>query len=196
MSKANTKSNRNESDVRPSIIGVLAVVLAVAVAPALGAGEISSVYTDLDLEKCPVTKTFADSGGSVRTCDGYNGVPVQVAEDDLRYFVWFGKDDQTAARQTLTHFNTIHSTLEWRVENHEGVSQPFATILRYSWERGDNGPKGQTLVVTKLGADDACHVAYVKADGNPKANETAREIADSRARNFDCKQDRPMTVPR
>ena len=196
MSKADTKSNRNESDVRPSIIGVLAVVLAVAVAPAAGAGEISSAYTPLDLEKCRVTKTFADSGGSVRTCEGYGGLLVQVAEDDLRYFVWFGKDDQTAARQTLSQFNTIHSVLEWRIERRDGGWRPFATILRYSWDQGDNGPKGETLVVTKLGDDDACHVAYLKADGNPKANETAREIADSRARNFDCKQDGPMTVPR
>ena len=72
--------------------------------------------------------------------------------------------------------------------------QPFATILRYSWEHGDNGPKGETLVVTKLGTTDACHVAYVKADGNPKANEMAREIADSRARSFDCKRDEPEKV--
>ena len=179
-----------------SIECVLAVVLVVAVAPAAVAGEISSAYTALDLEKCPITKTFADSGGSVRTCEGYNGLPVQVAADDLRYFVWFGKDDQTAARQTLTHFNTIHSTLEWRIERRDGVSQPFATILRYFWEQGDDGPKGETLVVTKLGGDDACHVAYVKADGNPNANDRAREIADGRARVFDCKKDEPTTVPR
>jgi len=182
--------------MRPSIKSVLAVVLAVAVAPVAVGAEVSSAYTALDLEKCRITKTFADSGGSVRTCEGYGGLPVQVAEDDLRYFVWYGEGDQTAARQTLTHFNTIHSTLEWRIERRDGILQPFATILRYSWERGDNGPKGQTLVVTKLGRDDACHVAYVKADGNPSANEIAREIADGRARAFDCKKDEPTAVPR
>ena len=195
-SKADTKSNRDEANMRPSIIGVLAAVLAGVFTPAAAAGEISSAYTTLDLDKCPVTKTFADSGGSVRTCEGYGGLPVQVAEDDLRYFVWYGDSDQTAARQTLTHFNTIHSTLEWRIERRDGVWQPFATILRYSWEQGDNGPKGETLVVIKLAANDACHVAYLRADGNPKANETAREIADGRARTFDCKQDEPATVPR
>jgi len=182
--------------MRPSMRGILGVFLAVVAAPSAVAGKISSAYTSLDIEKCPVTKTSADSRGLVWTCEGYNGLPVHVAEDDLRYFVWFGKDDQTAARQTLTYFNTIHSTMEWRVENHDGVSQPFATILRYSWERGDRGPKGQTLVVTKLGADDACHVAYVKADGNPRANEMAREIADQSAREFDCNQDEPAGVPR
>ncbi len=182
--------------MKASIECVLAVVLVVAVAPAAVAGEISSAYTALDLEKCRITKTFADSGGSIRTCEGYNGLPVQVAEGDLRYFVWFGKDDQTAARQTLTYFNTIHSTLEWRIERRDGVSQPFATILRYFWEQGDDGPKGETLVVTKLDGDDACHVAYVKADGDPNANDRAREIADGRARAFDCKKDEPTTVPR
>ncbi len=65
--------------------------------------------------------------------------------------------------------------------------RPFATILRYKWD-SDNG-EGSTLVITKLGRDDACHVAYVDATGNPKANEQARAIADRDAAKFVCKQD-------
>jgi hypothetical protein len=45
-------------------------------------------------------------------------------------------------------------------------------------------------VVTKLGNDDSCHVAYVKASGNPTANEEARAIADKDARRFRCKKDK------
>lgn len=180
--------------MRISIRNVLTAAAASLFGPAAVAGEISSAYTTLDLEKCPVIKTFADSDGSVRTCEGYGGLPVQVAEDDLRYFVWYGETHQTASEQTLPYFNTIHSTLEWRIERRDGVSQPFATILRYYWEREFNGPKGETLVVTKLGADDACHVAHVKADGNPRANELAREIADQRARKFDCERDETASV--
>jgi hypothetical protein len=90
----------------------------------------------------------------------------------------------TVVKQTLTFFNTIHSTLEWRVERCGKRWRPFATILRYTWERGVNGSKGETLVVTKLGADDACHVAYVSALNYSKAHAIAREIADTRARSF------------
>ena len=54
-----------------------------------------------------------------------------------------------------------------------------------------DGKTGSTLVVTKLGKDDACHVAYVEAAGNPKANEQARAHADTLARGFDCKRDTP-----
>lgn len=182
--------------MKGSIEGLLAAALAGMIASSATAGEISSAYTSLDLKECRIIKTFAEGGGPIWICKGFDGLPVQVAEDDLRYFVSYGAsaNDQTAARQTLTPFNTIHTTLEWRIERRDGGWQPFATIVRYSWERGDDGPKGETLVVTKLGSADACHVAYVKAADNPKANEMAREIADSRARTFDCKQDEPATA--
>lgn len=49
--------------------------------------------------------------------------------------------------------------------------------------------RDQRSFVTKLGRDDACHVAYVDATGNPKANEQARAIADRDAVKFTCKQD-------
>ena len=94
------------------------------------AGEISSAYTSLDLKKCRIIKTFAESGGSIQTCKGYNGLSVQMAEDDLRTFVWYGDNDQTAAHQTLTHFNTIHTTLEWRIERQGDRWRSFVTILR------------------------------------------------------------------
>ena len=68
-------------------------------------------------------------------------------------------------------------------------STPFATILRFSWSVDDK--KGSTLVVTRLGKSDACHVAYVEGAGNPKANEQARALADTLARGFDCKRDAP-----
>ena len=72
--------------------------------------------------------------------------------------------------------------------------RPFATILRYKWD-SDNG-EGSTLVVTKLGRDDSCHVAYVDATGNPKANEQARAIADREVVKFVCKQDTANTTSR
>ncbi len=175
-----------------ALIAVLTTVLASAAAlPLLPSGaaaeEIGSVYTPLKLEACKnVTPPEAADYGGVFRCKGYGGMDVRVAEGDLRMFVSYGPDadSQTAANQTLPAFNTTGETLEWRLA--DGV--PFATILRFHWD--SDGAKGSTLVVTKLGDGDACHVAHVMATGNPNANVLAREIADGQAHSFDCKRDR------
>lgn len=151
------------------------------------AEEISSVYTTLKPKACEdVTPTEAREYGSAFTCKGYDGMVVRVAESDLRMFVSYGPDaaTQTAAEETLPQFNTIGETLEWRLAD----GKPFATILRFHWD-SDNG-QGSTLVVTKLGKTDACHVAYVTATGNPNANVLARKVADTEARGFDCAKER------
>jgi hypothetical protein len=151
------------------------------------AEEISSAYTTLKPKACQhVTPPEAREYGSLFKCKGYDGINVRVAEKDLRMFVSYGPDAaaQTAATETLPQFNTIGDTLEWRLVDGE----PFATILRFRWD-SDNG-QGSTLVVTKLGKADACHVAYVTATGTPNANVLARKVADTLARGFDCGEDR------
>lgn len=176
--------------IAPVILGFCALAM---IGPA-SAGKISSLYTSLDLEKkCKLVKTFPnEGGGAIWECRGHNGMRVRVAEGDLRFFISYGPkaDTQTAAGQTLSPFNSIHKTLEWRVERIGNAWVPFATILRYFWDSG--GRKGQTLVVTKLGSNDACHVAHIVADGNRHANEQARQAADARARTFDCKNTQTM----
>jgi hypothetical protein len=99
-------------------------------------------------------------------------------------FVAFGPDaeKQKAWGQTIPMFNMIGETLEWRLRKEGAGWTPFATILRYRWD--SDLVEGSTLVVTKLGPDETCHMAYVEASGNPKANEQARAIAD--ADDFDC----------
>lgn len=154
--------------------------------PARAAADIGSVYTALDLDACrDITPPDIEDGGIVQ-CAGFGGIDVRVAEGDLRNFVSYGPDaeNQTAASQTVPAFNTIGKTLEWRVEDGEA----FATILRFHWD--SDGRKGSTLVVTKLGETDACHVAHIQAAGNPNANALAREIADDHARGFNCQRDR------
>ena len=69
----------------------------------------------------------------------------------------------------------------------------LSSLRRRDFERLYAGKRGSTLVVTKLGQDDACHVAYVEATGNPQANEQARAIADRDARSFRCKTDKAKT---
>jgi hypothetical protein len=167
---------------------LLAAILAVWL-PSFGAAaeEISSAYTTLKPDACrDATPLDAGGYGSVFMCKGYDGIDVRVAEGDLRMFVSYGPDaaTQTAAEQTLPQFNTVGETLEWRLAG----GKPFATILRFRWD-SDNG-QGSTLVVTKLGQTDACHVAYVTATGNPNANVLARKVADTLSRGFDCAADR------
>lgn len=166
---------------------------ALTTGPAL-AEEMSSVYTQLDLDKCRIVKRFSEGGGATWTCKGFAGMPVRVSEGDLRYFVSFGPraDQQRAARQTLSPFNTIHTKLEWRIEEREGHKRPVATILRYFWQMDD--AKGETLVVSRLGPENACHVAYIRADGNPDANQMARDIADARTDSFDCAKGEPERI--
>ena len=161
---------------------------AVLLAPPAGAGEVSSIYTRIDLDTCKLVERFAEGQGAAWRCPGHAGLDLRVVEGDLRFYIGYGRhaERQTAMRQTVPQFNTIHSTLEWRVERRGGKWNPFATILRYHWDA--DGEKGQTLVVTRLGEDDACHVGYVKADGNARANEQARAIADDLARDFDCEK--------
>jgi hypothetical protein len=173
---------------------VLLALSALSLACPASAGQISSLYTSLDLDKCKLVASNPDEGGSAEfNCKGLNGMRVRVAEGDLRFFVSYGPnaEKQTAANQTLSPFNTIHKTLEWRVERVGSKWVPFATILRYFWDSGD-GRKGQTLVVTKLEGDEACHVAHIKAEGNPGANMQARQAADTRARGFKCGQTETM----
>jgi hypothetical protein len=174
-------------------IALLVCVLAscCALVSLAAAEEFASVYTSLDLARCKdVTPADMKDYGTVFRCKGYDGIDVRVAEGDLRIFVSYGPnaDTQTAAYETIPQFNTIGETLEWRLRRDGGRMTPFATILRFSWSV--DGKTGSTLVVTKLGKDDACHVAYVEASGNPKANEQARAIADKDAGAFTCKRDK------
>ncbi|RYE77981.1 MAG: hypothetical protein EOP19_22135, partial [Hyphomicrobiales bacterium] len=47
-----------------------------------------SEYTDMDLDLCTVVQS--DDFGSTWACNGYKGIPVMVAEGDLRMMVSYG----------------------------------------------------------------------------------------------------------
>ena len=161
-----------------------------------------SDYTSLALEKnCRLVSSTAggqtdeEAQGAEWWCDGYDGKPVWVGEGDLRYFLGYGRDakEQCSARQTLSAFNTIGETLEWRLlREFPGHVRPVATILRYRTD--SDGNKGQYLVVTKLGTQTACHMAYVDVKRSRDANVLARKAADTYAQGFDCRSDRPFVM--
>lgn len=171
----------------PLLLGAL-----LCAAPA-AAQQVDSAYTDVDLDQCTVVSS--DDFGSTWACPGYKGIPVMIAEGDLRFFVSYGLTSTTekAAEQTLPPFNHLGEKIEWRLSNAEGGWKPFATILRYFVQREEGEDEGQILVVTRLEPGATCHVAYIDALANENANETAREAADDLARDFDC-ADEPEIV--
>jgi hypothetical protein len=152
----------------------------------------TSTYTKINLDTCAVVAQDRESGSIAWSCPGLNGIPIWVAEGDLRYFVSFGPNaaQEVAATQTLTPFNRINDTLEWRLG---ADGQPYATILRWFTEF-DDGHQGQVLVVTKTGPGGTCHIAYVDARANPNANELARQAADTLTAGFQCGSSEPVIV--
>jgi len=160
------------------------------------AQNIKSEYSKLDLNECLLLD--ADDMGASFACAGYRGFPIYVAEGDLRMFVsyGFGAPNEKAAEQTLPQFNTINETLEWRLLQVNDNWIPFATILRWFLEDGDPAtPDGQVLVVTKIEANNTCHIAYVDAQLVANANEIARNFADNESADFNCETDEIYYVP-
>lgn len=166
-----------------------AVALVLALSGGAQAQLFVSSYTDLDLDDCTVIAS--DDFGSTWACSGLKGMPVMIAEGDLRMFVSYGLTSTTerAAEQTLPPFNHLGPTIEWRVSNAEGGYKPFATILRFFVSKDGSETEGQVLVVTKIAPGATCHVAYIDALANPDANELARKTADEKAAGFDCRNE-------
>ena len=179
------------------LIATVIILMMAGILP-LRAGQLSSQYTQINLQKCKKLQVFENNMGASFSCRGLNGLDVYVAEGDLRMFVAYGPNaqKQRAASQTLANFNNIFkegsnaATLEWRVEKRRGKWQPFATILRYYID--SDGTRRQYLVVAKVSPGEACHVGYVSVRTHGgKANLKAREVADRYARRFNCQND-PM----
>jgi hypothetical protein len=175
----------------------LAVSLSIVAGQAIAQGY-ESAYTKLELDQCqqqPLNPEDPVDGG-IWWCEGYDGMPVRVAEGDLRYLVSFGANAVTepAAGETLPQFNRIHTTLEWRlaINPADGRRTPIATILRY-FTQNDTGREGQVLVITKIGGPgQVCHIGYVDALLNPEANALARQVAEAGAAQFVCGQHQPV----
>lgn len=166
--------------------GALAAVCVALATGGAAAQQVDSSYTNVDLDECTVIE--ADDFGARWACPGYKGIPVMIAEGDLRFFVSYGlkSTEEKAAGQTLPPFNNLGPKIEWRVSNVEGQWMPFATILRFFTQREEGEEENQILVVTKVEEGATCHVAYIDALANPDANELAREAADEKAPEFDC----------
>jgi hypothetical protein len=171
---------------------MVAAAFALAPAPARS-NPVKSLYTTVDLEACKRLERHRD-GGAWR-CEGLPGYPVYVAERDSRHFVSAGPgvEKRRAATQTLGPFNSIfergskRATIEWRFDRRGERQIPYAIIVRF--HTALDGRRGDVLVVSKVSAGETCHVAYIDALANRDAIALARQIADGRARSFDCRRE-------
>lgn len=184
---------QGEIDVTQHFRGLgLATALMLATLGAAQAQFNQSEYTDLDLDLCTVVQS--DDFGSTWACNGHKGIPVMVAEGDLRMMVSFGltSTEEKAASQTLPPFNHLGEKVEWRLSNATGGYKSFAAIVRYFTaapepeEGKEKGPDGQVLVVIRIEPGATCQIAWIDALANPDANELARKAADETAPDFDC----------
>lgn len=173
-------------------VALIAVCFA---ATAASAGEIASVYSNLDLAKCKALQLYTgDEGeGGEWECKGIKGHGVMFWEGDLRGNIAFGPlaRSQCSSAQSFGAFNSPGAKIEWRMDK----GKPFATILRWSTDNGsgETGAKQNWLVVTKLNGRDACRTALIDTK-YPNANTLARAKADGKSRTFNCEKDVPEVV--
>lgn len=166
------------------------------------AETIESAYTDLDTERdCSIFDMNLEGGEFANfACNGYLGYPVLIYSGDLRESLFYGYPPQAEHTfETFAAFNSSGPKIEWRVAVDGEKKIPFATIHRWfvSDDPDDPEKKTEVLVVEKIGQIDkreGCAVGYVVATGNPKANDTARKIADEQVRSFVCGADEPVQV--
>jgi hypothetical protein len=166
------------------------------------AEEISSAYTDLNTERdCTIFDVNREGGEFANfVCNGYGGYPVLIYSADLRESVYYGFPKAgDPVWESFSAFNEAGPKIEWRVARDGGRTIPFATIHRWFVNDDPENPDKRTevLVVEKVGQvgeQEGCAVGLVLASGNPKANETARRIADEQARGFACGGDERVLV--
>ena len=166
---------------------------------------LSSAYTTTSIADCDVVKGQPETGDFVWRCEGYEGMPVWVAERHLRMYVSYGEmgRDEMAWNQTPNGFNGIADpfTIEWRLAEYDmahaamgrdypeeyDTPRPFATVLRWNVTNPETNEAEQYLVVTSLVEGATCHAAHVNAR-QENANIIARETSNQTA-GFDCELD-------
>jgi hypothetical protein len=178
------------------------LVLPFLATPAVSA-EIVSEYTDIDIDRTCSVHAINEEGGEFASfvCPGWKGYPVIIDTGDLRESVFYGfpKPAEGTVWESFSAFNGTAQKIEWRIEKDGQKSVPFAVIHRWfvSDDPDEAERKTEVLAVEKvgqIGVGEGCTVGLVVATGNPKANETARRIADEQARQFACGADERVLV--
>ena len=174
------------------------MVIAGCLAPALGpvpaaANPVKSLYTTVDLKTCKQVKRHRD-GGAWR-CDGLGGLPVYVAEGDLRQFVSVGANAEKAPRRHADARRLQLDFREGRQPRHHRVAlrsprraqtrlrhhRALPHLARRPQRRRAGGVEG----VRHRDLPRGLH----RRARQPDAIALARQIADKQAKSFDCRQE-------
>jgi hypothetical protein len=178
--------------------GMIVVAGLACAGPALAGYE--SVYTQLDLQNprvctdlTPAPVEGEPNDGVVFECKGHGNQVVSFVEGDLRSMVSYGTEsgDHCSRTQTFGGFNGVGKTIEWRLKDGTAI----ATIFRWtvSYDPEDSSKTREWLVVTKLEAENSCHMAYVEG-AYPNANAVAQKLVDGLAEGFSCAVGKPIFV--
>lgn len=185
---------------------LLAALIPISATSPASAQQNASQYTSVATKQCEKIATVTigkDEFSNTYACPGLRhklrGLWAVIDETDLRTTVTITFDrlkahEHPAYGQGFAPFNSVHDTLEWRIDGKTGL--PFATIQR--WRIADNEdldkrgrPKTvDLLVVTRIPPGPSCHVAYIDVRANENPNALAQWAADELAKDFDCGKDR------
>ena len=148
--------------------------------------KISSVYTNLDTEKCKTLESSTEGTGWYRgECDGIGGYKLQVTEGDIRQSIDVITPSKKKYELNLTSnvssaFSFVGTKAEWRVAGKGKTQKPVALIFRFNASNQDDETKNISyLVVTKITKNEICVTDVVEPSA--KANEEARTLADAAA---------------
>jgi hypothetical protein len=194
----NANTGRNSKEMRKTappwqilLNAAIFLVLSFATGEAIQAqAKLESVYSDLSSSKCRTIEVDKETGSSTQGCKGVAGYKLLVLDDDARQSITVvtpgGKKHPLDFWQVVTYaFSSVGSKAEWRVTRSKGKLTPVALIVRVNASEDSANPSRLTsyLAVVKVTAEEIC--VTQKIPPGPKANETARQAADS-ARTSAC----------
>lgn len=189
---------------------LLSAMSAMAAMSPAAAQQNTSQYTSVETKKCEKIATVRigkDEFSNTYACQGLRyklrGYWAVIDETDLRTTVTisFNKLEahkQPAYSQGFAPFNSVHDTLEWRIDGKSEL--PFATIQRWfiadnaNLDKDDRPKTLGLLVVTRTPPGASCHVAYIDVAANENPNALAQKAADERAQKFDCAKDKVQFI--
>lgn len=146
-------------------------------------GAISSVYTSLADDDCPVLEADEESGSSVSRCPGTAGYALKVLDGDARVSIDVvapdGREHPLHYWSVITQaFSGLGPRAEWRMRG----GRPIALIVRVNAsQHTDEGTfrRVSYLAVAKITPTEICVTDRI--DPAADANEAARRAADASA---------------
>lgn len=158
------------------LIAILASVAVVANA------QITSVYTDLDADKCKTLELAEDEGGLYKgECKGVGGYKLYSREGDLRMSIDVvapgNRVSQLQFWNVSSAFSYLGAKAEWRLKK----GSPIALIVRFNISENpeDSSKITSLLVVSKVSKTGSCVTDVVRPQANQNA--VARRLADASA---------------